>query len=75
MVTKESLANDEAKTTYLSHNRLRSIVNNIPCDHIFLTMDVCFGGTFDNAVAHRGMEDDVYREGISGRNGDAEAHL
>ncbi|HBK88628.1 MAG TPA: hypothetical protein DDZ56_08260, partial [Cytophagales bacterium] len=66
VVTKESLANDEAKTTYLSHNRLRSIVNNIPCDHIFLTMDVCFGGTFDNAVAHRGMEDDVYREASQG---------
>ena len=61
VVTKESLANDEAKTTYLSHNRLRSIVNNIPCDHIFLAMDVCFGGTFDQAVAHRGL-DEVYKE-------------
>ena len=62
VVTKESLANDEAKTTYLSHNRLRSIINNIPCDHIFLAMDVCFGGTFDAALAHRGMEDEVYKE-------------
>jgi Caspase domain len=62
VVTKESLANDEAKTTYLSHNRLRSIINNIPCDHIFLAMDVCFGGTFDAALAHRGMDDEVYKE-------------
>jgi hypothetical protein len=62
VVTKESLANDEAKTTYLSHNRLRSIINNIPCDHIFLAMDVCFGGTFDQALAHRGMDDEVYKE-------------
>ncbi|MBS1543568.1 MAG: caspase family protein [Bacteroidetes bacterium] len=62
VVTKESLANDEAKTTYLSHNRLRTIVNNIPCDHIFLAMDVCFGGTFDQAVAHRGLDDDTYKE-------------
>ena len=62
VVTKESLANDVAKTTYLSHNRLRSIINNIPCDHIFLGMDVCFGGTFDEAIAHRGMEEEVYRE-------------
>ena len=61
VVTKESLANDVAKTTYLSHNRLRSIINNIPCEHIFLAMDVCFGGTFDQAIAHRGMDDDVYR--------------
>lgn len=62
VVTKESLANDVAKTSYLSHNRLRSIINNIPCEHIFLAMDVCFGGTFDQALAHRGLEDDVYRE-------------
>jgi len=62
VVTKESLANDEAKTTYLSHNRLRSIINNIPCDHILLAMDVCFGGTFDQAIAHRGSEEETYKE-------------
>jgi len=62
VVTKESLTNDEAKTTYLSHNRLRSIVNNIPSEHIFLAMDVCFGGTFDAAIAHRGLEDATYKE-------------
>jgi hypothetical protein len=63
VVTRESLLNDEAKTTYLSHNRLRSILNNIPCEHIFLAMDVCFGGTFDQALASsRGGEEEVYRE-------------
>jgi len=62
VVTKESKVNDEAKTTYLSHNRLRSIVNNIPCEHIFLAMDVCFGGTFDQAIAHRGLDEEVYKE-------------
>ena len=62
VVTKESVTNDEAKTTYLSHNRLRSIVNNIPCEHILLTMDVCFGGTFDQAIAHRGLEDESEKE-------------
>jgi hypothetical protein len=63
VVTKESQVNDEAKTTYLSHNRLRSIVNNVPCDHIFLAMDVCFGGTFDAALASsRGQDEEVYRE-------------
>lgn len=62
VVTTESLLRDEGKTSYLSHNRLRSIINNIPSEHIFLTMDVCFGGTFDEALASaRGMED-VYRE-------------
>lgn len=63
VVTRESQANDEAKTTYLSHNRLRSIVNNIPCEHIFLAMDVCFGGTFDAALAStRGGAEEVYKE-------------
>lgn len=63
VVTRESLLNDEAKTTYLSHNRLRSIANNIPCEHVFLAMDVCFGGTFDQALASsRGAEEEVYRE-------------
>ncbi len=63
VVTRESRANDEAKTTYLSHNRLRSIVNNIPCEHIFLAMDVCFGGTFDATLASsRGGAEEVYKE-------------
>lgn len=63
VVTRESQVNDLGKTTYLSHNRLRSIVNNIPCEHIFLAMDVCFGGTFDAALASsRGAEEEVYRE-------------
>jgi hypothetical protein len=63
VVTRESQVNDVGKTTYLSHNRLRSIVNNIPCEHIFLAMDVCFGGTFDAVLASsRGGEEEVYRE-------------
>ena len=63
VVLKESMLNDEGKITYLSHNRLRSIINNIPCEHIFLAMDVCFGGTFDQALASsRGQDDEVYRE-------------
>lgn len=63
VVTKESLLNDEGKTTYLSHNRLRSIINNVQCEHIFLAMDVCFGGTFDEALAStRGQDDEVYKE-------------
>lgn len=63
VVTTESLINDEGKTSYLSHNRLRSIINNIQCEHIFLTMDVCFGGTFDEALASsRGSVEDIYKE-------------
>ncbi len=51
VVARNSLENDKAKTSYISHNRLRSVINNIPCEHVFLAMDVCFGGTFDPIIA------------------------
>jgi len=51
VVAKNSLENDKARTSYISHNRLRSVINNIPCEHVFLAMDVCFGGTFDPVIA------------------------
>lgn len=61
LVAKESKLQDDARTTFLSHSNLRTITNNIDCQHIFLVMDVCFGGTFDPYIsAHRG--DEVYEE-------------
>ena len=51
LVAKNSIMNDVSKNTYISHNRIRSNINNIPCEHIFLAMDVCFGGTFDPVLA------------------------
>ncbi|WP_420317506.1 caspase family protein [Ekhidna sp.] len=51
LVATNSLRNDVSKNSYISHNRIRSNINNIPCEHIFLTMDVCFGGTFDPLLA------------------------
>jgi hypothetical protein len=57
VVAKNSLENDNARTSFISHNRLRGIIQNIPTEHIFLAMDVCFGGTFDPVIASaRGME-------------------
>jgi hypothetical protein len=60
VVAKNSLSNDLSRTTYLSHNRLRGVINNISCSHILLTMDVCFGGTLDPQIAKsRGAVDEV----------------
>jgi hypothetical protein len=60
VVASNSILNDPAKTSYISHNRLRNNINNIPCDHIFLVMDVCFGGTFDAELAgSRGVYEDT----------------
>ncbi len=67
VVLRESRIDDDAKATYLSYNRLRSIVNNIPCNHIFLVMDVCYGGTFDELLASsRGNDESAYRENTLG---------
>lgn len=51
VVCKNSFLNDEGKTSYLSHSTLRTVVNSIPCNHTFLILDVCFGGTFDRFIA------------------------
>jgi hypothetical protein len=60
VVAKNSLANDKGRTSYISHARLRGIINNIPCQHILLMMDVCFGGTLDPVIARsRSAADEV----------------
>ena len=63
LVCRDSKITDEERLTYISHNSLRSIIDNIPNKHILLTIDACFGGTFDPYVsssAHRGgMYDDL----------------
>jgi hypothetical protein len=60
-VVKESLKDDPGKTSYVSYNRLRNVINTIPCEHVLLMMDVCFGGTFDEAIASS-RQADVYQE-------------
>jgi len=62
IVCKNSLLNDEGKTSYISHSVLRTVINNIPCEHIFLVMDVCFGGTFDPLLASNERGFDEYSE-------------
>lgn len=51
IVMKESIPNEAGNASYVSHNRLRNNINSIPCEHVFLSMDVCFGGTFDESIA------------------------
>jgi hypothetical protein len=47
LVCNDSKLTDEERLTYITHNNLRGIIDNIPSKHIFLAMDACFGGTFD----------------------------
>jgi hypothetical protein len=62
VVVKESLKQDPGKTSYVSYNRLRNILNVMPSEHVLLMMDVCFGGTFDDAIASSRGADQVYEE-------------
>ena len=63
VISRDSKSDDVAKTSYLSHSNLRTMINNIPCNHILLVMDVCFGGTFDPLIASRSRAvADMYNE-------------
>ncbi len=58
VVPTNAKRNDVSKTSYISHNRLRSNIDNIKCKHLLLAMDVCFGGTFDPVLSRsRALED------------------
>ncbi|MBL7855395.1 MAG: caspase family protein [Cyclobacteriaceae bacterium] len=64
LVCTNSKKNDIARETYISFSDLRTILSNIPSNHLFLAMDVCYGGTFDQSIA-RGTDrstDDLYAE-------------
>lgn len=61
VVPREAVQDDAARTSYIRHSELRSTINNNPCEHILLVMDVCFGGTFDEE-ASRAPDDAVYGE-------------
>jgi Caspase domain len=61
LIAADTKKDDKVKSSYLSHSILRTIVNNIPCNHILLVIDACFSGTFDRRIASRGLgsvEDD-----------------
>ncbi|MBN2611304.1 MAG: caspase family protein, partial [Bacteroidales bacterium] len=62
VVFRDSRAEDVAKSSYMSHSNLRTMINNIPCNHIMLVMDVCFGGTFDPLIASRSRATDIYAD-------------
>jgi hypothetical protein len=62
VVAKDSKISDENNETYVSFSDLRTRIDNNPCKHVFLTMDACFGGTFDQAIAKRGGDDNMDEE-------------
>jgi len=57
VVASDSSKSDIMRRSYISHSEIRDRLDSVPCDHIMLAMDVCFGGTFDRAIALRGSDD------------------
>lgn len=58
------IARDSQADNPMSHYAyplLKEAIDNIPCDHVFLMLDVCFGGTFVEEVAKASSRSD--REG------------
>ena len=62
LIAKNSIKDDSDASTYLSHSQLRNIIDQIPCKHIFVVIDACFSGTFDERI--RGDGDKEYDSAI-----------
>ncbi len=62
VVTRESLPSDPGGSSFLSHSSIRSRLDKNPCEHVFLVMDVCFGGSFDEVAGFRNAEAEIYRD-------------
>jgi hypothetical protein len=54
VVASDSILRQKEKQSYLQHSQLAHRINEIPCKHIFVVMDVCYGGTFAGAERSRG---------------------
>ena len=52
---------DRTMGSYISHSEFRNIVDRMSCKHIFLVMDTCYSGTFDQRIAMRGEAEDVFK--------------
>ena len=48
--------------TLIAHSRLRSLIDNIPANHILVVIDACFGGTFDRNIESGTTRGGLYDE-------------
>ena len=56
---------DTEMLSYVSHSRIRDIIDRMNCKHIFLVMDTCYSGTFDREIAMRGSAEDVSKQQLT----------
>ena len=50
---------DNYRESYFSHSYFRDFIDRMSCKHIFLVMDTCYSGTFDERLIPRGEADSV----------------
>jgi len=50
LVPKDVRDDDWACESVLWHSQLRDMINFLPCPHIMIVIDACFGGTFDQEI-------------------------
>ncbi len=69
VIFKDSKFADETYTNHVSFAYLQDALSKINCPHILLTLDVCYGGTFDSYFAHQegnlGRGDEFSRGAVS----------
>ena len=51
---------DNIRISYFSHSYFRDFIDRMSCKHIFLVMDTCYSGAFDERLAMRGEGEDVF---------------
>ena len=51
-------ADDVARSSFTSFSELRDMIDHLPVEHILVVLDVCYGGTFDKAIADSRLRGD-----------------
>ena len=51
--------NDDGLLSFVSHTRIREIIDRMNCKHVLLVMDTCYSGTFGREIAMRGSAEDL----------------
>jgi Caspase domain/Domain of unknown function (DUF5106) len=53
----KSSSSDKFKESCIKHDDLRTMIDHISAKHTLVVLDACYGGTFDQVIAHRGSSD------------------
>ena len=59
IIARDSTREKEPQRAF-SHSAIEGVLSDLPCEHVLVMLDVCFGGTFDKFGAERGRSDEIY---------------